>query len=339
MTLSLSTTGYSEASTCLKRYYYHFVEHLVPKPIDLPPRMRFGIWAHRCLQDYHSGKDPVGSLQKMVAWIVERGGDEEKAKAVALDVADLIDQYSSYWGGDPKAEWESLTEEEEFSLTLPKADVTLRATVDAVVKDHRGIWIVEHKTTSDIPEASWRGVDPQTAIQYLLVSRSRRYPTVEGITFNYLLTKIPSVPQVVGMKEKAGPRFAANSAITTSTAFEKGWRELYSVWKGNFGESQAYHDEWYKKLVSDGLWFQRYDVLRPTEHVLETMRDVAETVKAIRRAEETGHWRRSFHIMTCGRFCMYGELCMQEYLNGKPSQAMREGLFAHDDGKREGRDL
>jgi len=263
------------------------------------------------------------------------GLETDQINTVISEVTDLMEQYVGFYRD--RTDWKVLSAEEPFYMDIPSADVRIRATPDAVIEDRTGLYVVEHKSTSEIPPASWRGCDPQTALQYFLISRSKRFGELRGIRFNYLLTQIPKEPGVVGMKEKTGPRFAANSSMTTSVAFNRGWDKLELVWRGTFKEATEYRDEWYKKLVNDGAWFQRFDVYKPMGLVMETVKDVAEVVWAIRRAEETGIWRRSLHIVTCSRFCTYQSLCSEETLNGKPSQALREALFVVDDGRREGR--
>jgi hypothetical protein len=61
--------------------------------------------------------------------------------------------------------------------------------------------------------------------------------------------------------------------------------------------------------------------------VMETMRDVAMTVRRIRDARTKNHYARSVNILTCRLFCPYGKLCMHEYRLGRPSLALREELF------------
>ncbi len=341
--LELSTGGYGHASTCLRRYFYSQVERLVPRPVDLPMKMRRGIWVHRALQDHHSGKNWSLALFDFQAYAADHNLD---VASITQDIIDMMTGYVEFYKDRPQ--WECLSFEEPFYLDIPSADLRLRATVDAVVRDRRGVFVVEHKTVAEIPSANWMGCDPQTAIQYLLVERSRRFPQLRGIMFNYLVTQVPRDPAVVGLREKK-PRFAANAAETTSIAFDRGAKALSDVWTVEntkskespqglgFGELTEYVDKMRRELVKDAAFYQRYDVYKPRELVMSIMQDVAETVAAIRRAEESGIWRRSFHTISCPRFCTYEALCSQETLNGKPSQALREALFIKDNGKREGR--
>jgi hypothetical protein len=342
--LQLGTTAFSHASKCLKAYYYSQVCKLVKKPADISPRMRKGIWLHKCLQEYHSGRDWEVALGELVTWVLDRHVPEEAVAKMEAEVRRLFEQYLAYWA-PREVPWKVLVSEKEYYIDLP-GDVRISATLDAVIEDHRGQWVVEHKSTSDIPDQQWRGADPQTAIQFFLADRSGEFPDLRGIIFNYLLTDDPAIPEVTKGNKKEPPRIGAKVKSTTTASFEKAKNILVPAmakWqKENAGGEDyaaiAKHvDEKRAEIVMDGKWFQRYEVFRPTENVLETMRDVALTVKAVKEAMQTGRWRRSFHIITCRKFCTYSDLCMQEYLLGRESQALREGLFILDDGKREGR--
>src|SRR3954468_10067534 len=78
-TLSLSTTGISDAASCLHKYEQHFVDRLIPLPTKISRAMRRGIWLHRCLQDHHCGRDWSLSLTALedqaTGWGVEDAGE------------------------------------------------------------------------------------------------------------------------------------------------------------------------------------------------------------------------------------------------------------------------
>jgi len=89
--------------------------------------------------------------------------------------------------------------------------------------------------------------------------------------------------------------------------------------------------------VADSRWFQQYEVFRPNGAILETSKDVLGVIAQIRQCEERDHWPRSFHIRNCSMYCEYRDLCVAEYVTGKPNKEMRETDFRIDDGVREGR--
>lgn len=328
---TLSTTAYGQASSCLRKYQYAQVDKLVPKYDLLAPNIRKGIWMHALLAAYHNGGDVTQELTRLVDWATSNGIAAEKIEEASLFCSNLIGQYTDYYEDPSRLEkWEVISTEYPYTLELPKIGVTLRATVDMVIKNNRGIFIVEHKTTSDIPNPNWRAVDPQTMLQLILVQKAGIQ--VDGVLFNYLLTKEPPVPRVT----KDG-LFYKTELTTTTAAFEKAWPEVRAKWKGTFGEMEKYKDEEMARMVNDSAWFQRYYVFRPDEALVETLKDVAGVIRMVKQAEEAGHYPRNFHIITCQRFCSYSELCVTEYIHGRKAEGLRQEMFQIDDGSREGR--
>lgn len=331
--IELGTTAFGHASTCLKRYEYSNILKLAPKYELVAPKIRKGIWMHALLAAYHNGQDWEAKLGDLIDWAEEHHVPAEAIEEISQACRSLMIQYIAYWS-DPsrKDAWEVISTEYPYEREFPKLGVKLRATVDMVVRDRSGVWIVEHKTTSHIPDPLWRSVDPQTAIQLYLVESSGI--PVEGILFNYVLTKDPPVPEVT----KKG-LFSERKIVTTSWAFDQAKAVVVSEWKsdkGDFGDMSKYLDMKRAEMVNDSLWFQRFRIFRSPEMLLETMRDVAATVGNIKAAAERGHYLRARHIISCQQFCTYGDLCATEYQRGTVSH-MREEMFMTDTGEREGR--
>lgn len=324
--MRLSTSSLNEAAQCLKRYEYHHIDHLVPKPSRLPAAMRRGTWLHRAIEAYHQGKNPQEALKPMVEWALNHGIEQEQIQEMFKDVSRIFNGYVQYWKTQPDP-WEFVLAERP--LLIEGKTHTLQATVDLVVKDRLGTWIVEHKSTVDIPPASWRAVDPQTAIQYAAckLSDDPVLQGVDGIIFNYLKTSDPGVPR---FKIKDGEPYA-NMAITTSKVWDEAVRTNEHVLEHM--EDDGYQEKlaaWRNEYVQDGAFYQRYRVLRPDGNIQETFKDVESILAAIVEAQRTGHWHRSFHVLTCRRFCNYSDLCVVEYTSGQKSETLRDELFVQE---------
>lgn len=329
----LSSTAYSDASACLKRYQYRWVDKLINKPKDLGVPLRRGIWIHKCLEDYHQGKNWAWALDIMRDWALEHGVDETKVQEVRNEVLDIMHGYIDYWQG--KQHWEVLGAEIPIKMMF-NANDGIRATTDLAVVWEGQDWLVEHKSTGEIPPASWRAVDPQTALQYWLchatkpIIGGREFLPV-GIIFNYLLTKVPSVPRW----KKDGTLYA-NATPTTAAAFRKGAQAAMDAAPGSISWADLDADA--EKLTNDSLFYRRFPVERPEGNVRTSMRDLVQTLVDLKAAEQAGWYRRSLHVLTCRRFCSYADLCIHEYAIGKESPVLREELFMIEDGTRgEGR--
>lgn len=329
----ISTTAFNQAARCLKLYEYANVAHLIPRHGDLPPKIRKGIWAHKALEVHHSGGDWTDAIEDLYIWCVNHGVPEEQLGEIAESVEKLIDNYIAYWSthDDILADAEVISHEKAYTLEVPKYDAQLRATVDMIVKLRRGIYIIEHKSTTNIPDADWRASDPQTMMQLYLAQKNGIKP--QGVIFNYLLTKEPPVPQV--LKNLTG--FYANTAQTTTAAFNQAWPKIRDNWRGDFGEMEKFHDEMVLKYVNDNLWFQRYDAWRPEGHLKQTLKDLLMILRNLQACREAGHYPRSFHVFLCPQFCSYSGLCLAEYQEGRVLTERRETGFILDTGEREGR--
>lgn len=322
----LSSTMYADASMCLKRFEYRWVDQLVRRPQHVGAALRRGIWLHKCLEEYHGGRDWLLALRDMMTWAAEHGVDSDKAFDIAREVEDIMRGYIDFW---PSDYWQVLGSEVPIVLETGP-DSGLRATIDKGVKWRGEHWLAEHKSTGEIPPASWRSVDPQTALQYWLCHQVKPVIGGEvflpvGIIFDYLLTEKPSVP-----RWKKDGELYANCVPTTKAAFERGVQQ--TQWTPRNVEADR------QRLVNDSLFYRRFPVQRPEGNVQETMGDIIATLRDIRTAEQFGRYRRSFHVLTCRRFCPYSDICIHEYMLGQKSEVMRNELYMLDDGSRgEGR--
>lgn len=343
--LELSTTAYNDAALCLKRYDYRWNAKLVLKPSEVKSTMRRGTWIHRCLELIDNGRPWVPELQRMSTWALDHEVPEEKVSQLVREVADIVTDYTSWWRGHEEDPGPYTTWRTEVPLDwAPAPNRKIKATLDRVAIDKKGrYWIWERKSTGEIPDQTWRAVDPQTLFQYV-VAREQGLPIV-GIVFDYVLTEPGPA-----MRVKKDGRFYAGleDKNVTSRAFASAEKEVRANWQAadkkgvpidQWSGPDEYLNSMRMRMVNDGRWFQRYTVYRPEDSVMETMRDVAATMRDLLEARRTGHYRRSFNILTCRLFCPYGRVCMEEYKLGHPAQFTREELYVIDtpDIRSEGR--
>ena len=343
----LSTTAYGEFSACMMRGNFHQNLRLVPKPRNLKTPMRNGIWIHSGVEQYHAHGDWGSALDGLVVNAVELGIEDAKIEEHRKKTERVLMGYMNhYWGKDKwkvlatelHVEWDTGTTIRIWEGgAWAKKRLVVGCTLDLLVDDPvYGVVIVEHKSTIEIPPPSWRVVDPQTAIQALVCERVGI--PVAGLIFNYLLTKDPSVPRFT---KKDGTLYANSADFTTSKAWDKGIEDAKEEHGGKFMEGgetwRQYVDRERENHVNDDAFYQRHPILKPKGYLAEALRDLAITCKGISDASKSGHWRRSYHTISCRRFCTYSDLCMAEYQRGgRPATVLREADFILDDGTREG---
>ena len=329
----ISSTTYVSARSSLRAYWYKHILHLVPKPSDVSTALRTGIWIHACLDSFHKKGDYAAVLDALCAWAIEHGISDEKIEEHKAKTHAIMLGYQNYYWGQDK--WKVIATEEHLEAEI--GGVVVTCTLDMrIMHPQYGHMIVEHKSTGEIPSPSWRTVDPQTAIQLWVASQHKfEEGPINGVLFNYLLTKEPAVPQV-----KKDGEFYANAwdRTTTTEAFEKGVKKLLAIRaeQGRIGEScHAEIEEARAKMANDGRFYQRFPILKPDAVIKNTMLDVAMTVGWIKACEKMGHWPCQHSALDMKRFCSYGRLCVQEIALGKPSH-LRDEEYIIDTGEREG---
>lgn len=316
MEISLSTTGFNDAARCLKRYEYRWVDRLVLKPKDVRPAMRRGTWIHRCLQLVDEGQDWRGELANMAGWAIDNYVEPEQVRELVVEVGDLVADYIAYWAGHEEPPGPYETVETEYTVKwCPKPGIELTSKIDCIKRDRNGrLWIWERKTTSQIPDSDWRGVDPQTMLQYIEARANGL--DVAGIMFDYVVTE-PGAKLRVTQK---GQLYKGDEDRATRL---RQWIPVEDELRQR-GASEEYIAEMRVRTVSEGQFFQRYPVFRPDENARQTLADVAAVLRSINDAQAKAHYPRSIAVTDCRLFCSYGKLCMHEYALGRKSEVYRE---------------
>ena len=316
MDLKLSTTAFSDAARCLKRYEYRWVDQLVPKPRDVRPALRRGVWIHRCLQLADKGEVWQTELQAMMNWALEHDVPEAETLELARECYELVVDYLAYWQGHEESPGPWITEATELPVQWqPNGRLVLTSTLDCLKRDKTGrLWIWERKTTQDIPDSDWRTVDPQTMLQYI-EARACGYD-VAGIVFDYISTRPGARLRVT----KNGSLYSGDENRSTRMRY---WAPVEQELRAKHAGEEYIH-EMRSRVVSEGQWFQRYYTFRPDDNARLTLTDVAETVKQIKAAETKGYYARAINLLDCRLFCPYSKLCMHEYQMGRKSDVYRE---------------
>lgn len=316
MDISLSTSAFNDAARCLKRYEYRWVEGLVPKPKDVRPVLRRGVWIHRCLELADQGLEWRGEVSNLARWAIDHEVDHQQVEDLSQETTELVEDYLAYWSGHEEAPGPWTTEATEMSVEWsPRPGLTLSATIDCLKRDAQNrLWIWERKSTQEIPDSDWRTIDPQTMLQFLY-ARQMGFD-VAGIVFDYICTRPGRVPRVT----QQGRLYQSDEGMSTRARhFAVAEEQMRKKGQGDY-----YINEWRSRIVADGQWFQRYVTLRPDDNAVATLKDVAQVTRYIKAATEAGYFPRSINVLDCRLFCPYGKLCMQEYRLGHPSTAYRD---------------
>lgn len=314
----MNALSYSDINTyqrCPKKAYYRTVLGIQPKRRN-PDLMR-GISAHEILKVFFLGLQ--GGLSTQEAW--------EEAKLHSLN---LIDEAKDYMFTDElfdmkqevehlvkildryidryRDQWEILHVEETFYVTLDTG-LIISFTPDLIVRDKRSksVWIIDHKTTSAVPDSGLPFGDTQALLYYTGIKSL--YPELAGFIFSRIRKKLPMEPRLTKTGDK---RVADLQRIDTT----------YEVLR-DFLTAEA------PDLLSDPMHQRRMAELRDgndrflwteTIYVNETtaetiLNDVEYVAQQIEQSAESGVWPRSLRedrgYTSCSR-CPYANLCHAE---------------------------
>jgi len=185
--------SYTEITTfrrCPRKYYYSRVLNL--EPVQTGWRIDFGSWMDELLNAHYRGEDwAVKQAELTEQWeaeVLPFTDDEELLEVPGLADAVMHRYLERY----PDSEWEVLHVQDSFRID------GIGVTPDLVVRDTRTgkIWVVDHKTSSRIPD-EW---DLMADTQHLLYVAAMRSlygkDEVAGIIFNYIRSKLPVQPRL-----------------------------------------------------------------------------------------------------------------------------------------------
>ena len=139
-----------------------------------------------------------------------------------------MEGYTLHWS-DRNEPLAPLFTERELRATFQGREI--RATLDmvarfpVVARRRKRRDIVEHKSTMHVPNATWRTIDVQTALQYVVALANGI--KVDGILFDDLSTQTPPSPKVTN----AG-QWYKNAGQTTSHMFNRAVRDAIDKARG-----------------------------------------------------------------------------------------------------------
>ena len=200
----MNATSYSDINTyqrCPKKHYYRKVENLQHKKRAVA--LFDGTNGHEFLKTFFLAKQAGASMQSAWSRVLDHAVDltlevgEQMFEEELVDVRKQIDLMLTIIKRyvDQYAEkWEILHVEEEFIVMLDSGEV-VSFTPDLVVRDRNGfVWIIDHKTTSRVPEGGIPFGDMQALLYYAGVKAL--YPECKGFIFNRIRKKLPTQPRL-----------------------------------------------------------------------------------------------------------------------------------------------
>jgi hypothetical protein len=231
------SVGQSKVRTwrgCRQQYHYKYEENLVRKTTRRP--FAFGRLAHSVIE-YEAQEEP-DPIQKTIGAIslddqVLFTAEKEMYGEILMDVATIMDDYLDYWreagGGEDALQFVGLKDEtgemrfaeHEFEMDIDD-QIVFKGQIDGFGRTPNKLkWLVENKTFDNLPGEDERWRNLQSVVYIKAAVELGLMKTIDGVCWNYIRSKAPTVPQVL----KDGTRLSKREITTLPRVVLKALRD------------------------------------------------------------------------------------------------------------------
>ena len=341
--LSISYSAVLDWRTCEQKYWYRYVDKILPRVTAAP--LELGTFIHDYLETFYNAaqrqppklpdtrrryhkralhkmarkSEDIASLAKTAS---DLGADVEAHSLLAIpDTArNIMRAYYRVWGELDLKTHRVVMVEKWFQLKVKKG-IVLPGKIDLVTEDKEGYWLWEHKSTGSIPRVDSRFRDLQTLI-YTTALDELYGIKVAGVIWNYIRTKPPGSPKIL----KNGKLSTAQGQTTTRELVRKAYKD------NNEPLNKVYLRQVEAKERAD--MFQRYVLpISASERIL--LRDYVFSVGAIEDARAEEGFIPVRNISLNCNWCPYVKLCQAVILGGDTDVLVRK-YFTHKSNKKGG---
>ena len=247
-------------------------------------------------------------------------GDPDNVPTLPDDVRRIIRAHLQQYKND---DWDVL--ERELLIKGEIDGIPFQGIVDKLVRSDSlgdGITLVDHKSTGRIPDESIQRLDIQLPM-YAVAARTILGLDIQRVAFDYILTKPPTVPEIVGLKDKKrddmtwrdgrGPRLSTRSITTDAWTFMETFREAQTRYPNITMDDT--HSKLLRQAQVDTSKFFKRVTIELTPHITDTVLAEAKATRVFAQASiNTGVYPRHTSITACPT-CDYKRLCMAEFDN------------------------
>jgi len=160
---------------CPKLFYWRWVRGLVPK--EEPAPLFFGRVMHEALKVWYETGDKGLALKEFDAIPAIGIGDDRRTKEHGIVI---FEEYLSRWGQES---WEVLQLEKEFQLDMLNGK-KYAGRLDEVVKWNGQIYVVDHKTTSQLGAYFFKGFRPSVQMDGYSYACRKIWGQCSGVVIN-----------------------------------------------------------------------------------------------------------------------------------------------------------
>lgn len=306
---------------CLKKGYYSDVMNLERVFKSIAPQR--GVIIHKSLEHLYQGKDYVTPI-KDLKLDLDQVFDEERQEWANLpaELYRIMRGYVRHYR-DVDAEIKTVETEVEFEIDIPGGH-TYSGIIDWIYADEQGLWVADHKTVGKIPPANELFMDLQTSL-YAYAAEKTLGRKVQGVVFNHIRTKAPSIPKVL----KSGGLSKAACDTDVRTYFDEVKKQGLNV--------EDYRDMIPK--LEDNVFYKRTKLPVGSKTLKILIEEISSTLTftetLMREHERSGNeniFARNIMKQRCTWDCEFCKLCFTD-LAGMNT----EDIIANDYKTKEGR--
>lgn len=218
---SIHVTDQKMFRDCRTKFRFKVVDRLatISSQVDA---LYIGVGCHHVLQEHYTakmaGEPQIDVVQSFEGWVAakteeikSKGGRPERPdEETTWLIHSILKGYVEYYE-DAEGDWEILGVEQPISYKVPGTAITLKGTVDLIIKWRGRIWIVDHKFLKNL-EANLKQrleLDDQMT-SYLWLARNNGI-NAAGCVYNVIRKAVPREPEIL---QKGG--LSKNKSIDTT---------------------------------------------------------------------------------------------------------------------------
>lgn len=189
-------------------------------------------------------------------------------------------------------------------------DVLFIGYIDKMAKDKQGrLWVMDHKSHKQIPDEGDRFLDLQL-VTYVWAAPLAGLPKPDGVLWDYIRTKPPSVPPLL-----------KNGELSKAAKIDTDYETYMAAIKDNGLKVSDYKDMLKSLEGAEAKFFKRVPLPHPNKELVKNMvSDLTTTAHEIKHLGDVDRVRSMDRMC---KSCSYFTICMAE-LRGLDSEFIRK---------------
>jgi hypothetical protein len=299
---------------CRRAYFYRYIERLTARVKSLP--LFRGSIIGECLDQVAEKKKISPVLEKYEAEYKKLlPAEKEMYGPVITDVKSIVERYQEKYRGDglKYPEFQGRKSEFEVNVDLGR-NITFTGKIDKIPIDRESrVLIMDHKSHKVIPDDKDRLVDLQLLF-YVWAAPLSGLPKPDGILWDYIRTKPPTVPEVL-----------KNGELTQRKDIDTDYDTYRQAIVDNGLDPKNYVDILNRLKDGPDRFFKRVLLPTPSKTTISSIvRDLKETALEIKFLGEVSS-ARTMDKMTC-KTCEFFAVCQAE-LRGLDADFIRKSDY------------